>query len=57
MGALVVGGSAFSRPGRKKLAGETLCVVFTPLQPPLKKNNGTSIASQTKFQLNLTCQV
>jgi hypothetical protein len=56
-GALVVAGSARSKPGKKKLAGDTLWVELIPPQPPLQKNNGTSIASQTKFQFNLTCQV
>jgi hypothetical protein len=56
-GALVTAGLAWSKPGKKKLAGETLWLALTPPQPPLQKNNGTNIASHTKFQFNLTCQV
>lgn len=54
-GALV-GASFFSRPGRKKVAGETLCVVLIPLQP-VTNGNAASNTSHRKIQFNLTCRV
>jgi hypothetical protein len=55
-GALV-GQSFFNKPGRKKLAGETLCEVLMPLQPEKTNGNAASNTSGKKFHLNRTCRV
>jgi hypothetical protein len=54
-GALVAGGFAFSSPGKKNDAGETLWLALMPPQPPSKKGIGSSIANRRNFQFNLTC--
>ncbi len=42
-------------PGRKNVAGDTLCVVLIPLQPASANGNAASTASHRKNQFNLTC--
>jgi hypothetical protein len=43
------------RPGRKKVAGDTVVPALTPPQPLAKKGSGSNrIASQINFQFNLT---
>jgi hypothetical protein len=51
------GASFFMRPGRKKLAGETLWLVLMPLQPVNVSGQAASAVSHKKFQHNLTCRV
>ena len=55
-GALV-GQSFFSRPGRKKLAGETLCVVLMPLQPVMTSGHAASNDHRNTLWHNLTCRL
>ena len=50
-----VGASFFNSPGRKKLAGETLWLAFTPPQPAAASDNAANRARHEKFQFNLTC--
>jgi hypothetical protein len=49
-------GLAWSRPGMKKVAGETLCVLLMPLQPPVKtgSNRAGSIAKTIRLHFNST---
>jgi hypothetical protein len=44
------GGSAFIRPGRRKLAGETLCEALTPPQPVASHATPAIIVQQPSFQ-------
>jgi hypothetical protein len=55
-GALV-GASFFSRPGRKKVAGETLWLALMPEHPVLASTSVASTAKPRKLQFNLTCRV
>jgi hypothetical protein len=48
------GGSLRIKPGKKKLAGETVVPALTPLQPLTTAANATNIASHMNFQFNLT---
>ena len=52
-----VGASFFMSPGKKKLAGETVWLAFTPLQPAAASGNAASRVRHGKFQFNLTCEV
>jgi len=48
------GGSAFIRPGRKKLAGETLREAENPPQPTASHATTGMTNSRQYFQCNLT---
>ena len=50
-------GSAFIRPGKKNVAGETLPLALMPEQPALKSASNASIARPTGFQLDFTATV
>jgi hypothetical protein len=47
------GGSAFIRPGRRKVAGETLCVVLMPLHPATANKRAESTAHPMILRFNL----
>ena len=53
----LAGASFFNKPGRKKLAGETLCLALTPPQPATASGNTASRAKREKLQFNLTCRL
>ncbi len=42
-------GAAWPKPGRKKLAGDTLCEALMPLQPAPSATNAGQSASQKCF--------
>jgi hypothetical protein len=46
-----------SKPGKKKVAGETLLLALMPLQPALANASARSIASSVILQFNLTWPV
>ena len=48
------GGSACSSPGRRKVAGDTLCDAFMPLHPASNSATTGIHASRRTFQFSLT---
>src|SRR5208283_3723439 len=57
VGALVMGGSALSKPGKKNDAGETVWLALMPPHPVQPTINAAAMASDSKCQFNLTCSL